>query len=505
MVILNKLKEGLLAILPIYIIIMILNFTPLLTLTNNEIIAFSVAAVMAIIGISLFNVGSEVAMTKMGKTLGSSLTKKGKMSLLLIIIFVMALLLTIAEPDLKVLANQLETLINPTLILVLVGLGVGLFAMLAVLRMIFRISYSKIMIFLYALLFGLSILVIYSNNDNLIPFIMDSSGVTTGAITVPFLLSLGVGISQVIAKKSEKDMAFGLMGICSMGAIIVMLVVGIFLDSSLTYTVLDYSLNSNLWLSIWDNLQSAFLEILLSLTIIFIFFLICNFIFIKLEKKKLLQLVIGLVYTLLGLTFFLAAVETGFMPVGYRIGMELATVSEEAILIFSFIVGAVSVLAEPAIHVLVKQVNEVTSGSVSKKVLLIALIIGVGLSLVLAILRIIYDFNIMYYLVPGFMIVLLLTFFVPKVYVTIAFDSGGVAAGAMTSSFMLPLAIGACIVFQDESRVIYDAFGIVTMVALVPMIIVLLVGLFYIIKDERTLKRQVEKILKKDDEIIIKF
>lgn len=505
MFILNRLKEGILAILPIYLIILILYFTPFLTLTNYELLVFTACSALAAVGISLFNLGAESAMTPMGKAVGSGLTKKGNLMLLIIISFLLGLMLTVAEPDLQVLAKQVSTLISPLFFTLIVGIGVGLFIVIAILRMIFKVSLSSILMFMYALTFGLAILLVYVGNGNLLPLIMDSGGVTTGPITVPFLMALCIGISQIIAKKSEKDMNFGLMGLCSIGAIVVVLFVGLFLDSNLSYKVGDYSLNPNFFNTYLNNLFDSFKEVTIVLILISIFFLICNYLFLHISKNRLIKMGIGMIYTLLGLSLFLSSVSTGFMPIGYLIGEQLASYGNTIILTFCFIVGAATVLAEPAIHVLNTQISEVTGGIVKKHVMLIGLMIGVALSLVLSIIRIIYHFDIMYYLVPGFLICLLLSFFVPKVYVAIAFDSGGVAAGAMTSSFMLPLAIGVCVVLQGESQVLTDAFGIVAMVALTPIMVIELIGLIAIIRDKLIMKKQVSNMILEEDEVIIKF
>ena len=486
-ILLLKLKDGFISILPIYLIIIILNFTPLLNISSYEIGVLSFATILAGIGIALFNMGSDLAMTPMGKLSGANLTKQGKLITLLIFVFVLGFFVTLAEPNLSILGQQIANLLNPLIIIVAVAFGVGLALVLLVIRSIHKIDLSKILLFLYGLAFALTTLVIYTGSSDFLGFIFDAGGVTTGPVTVPFMMAICIGISSILAKKADKDMSFGLIGLVAIMSIIIMLFLGIFIEYNGDFT-LDtslYQIDTNFGHSLWNNFSSSLTSILLSVALIYIFFLIINFIFIKLPKNKLLMITFGVLYSLFGLTFFLTAVNMAYMPIAYTIGSSL-TVNIPVLYIIGFVIGAVSVFAEPAVHVLIKQVNEITDGVIKK--------------------RIIYDFEIMFILVPALMLALGLAFFIPKIYVAVAFDSGGVAAGALTSGFVLPFALGICNGFSySDALALKLGFGVVALVSITPVIVIELIGFESLVKDKIHMKRQVEKMIQKSDEVIIKF
>ena len=332
----------------------------------------------------------------------------------------------------------------------------------------------------------------------------DSGGVTTGPITVPFIMALGIGIAQTIGGRDSKENSFGLIALCSVGPILVVLLLSLSFSGSISFN--DFS-----QYEIFENsseivkvVLSSLKEVSLALGLIVAFFLVIELIFIKLPKQKLVQIFVGILYTLIGLVMFLS-VTIGFMPVGFKIGVMLAETSPVWIIVIGFILGMVVVLAEPAVHVLTKQVEDVTTGGVSKRAMLIALCLGVGISIGLSMIRITFNFSILYYIIPGYFISLALSFFVPKVYTAIAFDSGGVASGPLTSSFILPLAIGACLTLQGNSKILEDAFGIVAMVAMTPLITIQLLGFKSVMTDKAREKIRMKKIIDADDEQIIYF
>jgi hypothetical protein len=224
-----------------------------------------------------------------------------------------------------------------------------------------------------------------------------------------------------------------------------------------------------------------------------------------LPKTRLINMGIGVAFTFVGLIIFLMAVEIGFMPIGFKLGQELARLDDWVIIIAGVVLGAVVVLAEPAVHVLNKQVQDITEGTVTKRSMMIALSLGVGISIGLSMIRIIFKFSILYYLIPGYILSLALSFFVPKMYTAIAFDSGGVASGPLTSSFILPLAIGACSVLNGEESVLSLGFGIVAMVAMTPLITIQVLGFRAIMAKTVRAKLTMKRILEADDEQIIDF
>ncbi len=501
-----KIKEALMSVLPVTLIVMILFFTPLVNLTNYELIVFFVSAFLLILGIGLFNLGADLAMQPMGEQVGSSLMKSKKIKIIVLVCFVMGLLITIAEPDLSVLASQVKEVIHPTLLIFSVGIGVGLFLVLAILKIIFKKDLSLMLMFFYMLMFALAGLVILNGNGNFLALGFDSGGVTTGPITVPFIMALGVGVAATIGGRNSSENSFGLIALCSVGPILAVFLLGIAMKGDIPYTDPNYEVNPNFWGGFFQTLGSVSKEVITALGLIVGFFLIIELIFIKLPKKKLIQIGIGIAYTFIGLVIFLTAVNIGFLPIGYKMGKAIAAFHPAYLIVFGFVLGFVVVLAEPAVHVLNKQVEEVTNGGVTKRAMLIALAIGVGISIGLSMIRLTFDFSILYYIIPGYFISLGLSFFVPRMYTAIAFDSGGVASGPLTSSFILPFAIGACITLYDgPSKVLNDAFGIVAMVAMTPLITIQLLGFKAVFVKRVKEKTRLKKIIDADDEQIINF
>lgn len=502
-VLLKKLKESLISVLPVVALVFILNLTPLINFTTAEIITFLVSAIFLILGISLFNLGADLSMTPMGEHIGSGLTKLKSLLILLSVCLAMGILITVAEPDLSVLANQVNAIINSQLLIYTVGVGVGLFLVAAVLKIIFRKPLSSMLMFFYMMLFAFSCILLISGNGELIPLAFDSGGVTTGPITVPFIMALGVGIASSIGGKNSSENSFGLIALCSVGPMLAVLVLGSMTSGEMPDYIPDYGLNTT-FINIVRTVLHTAKEVAIALALIVAFFVVLQIVCLKLPKKKLIQISVGIMYTFIGLVIFLSAVSIGFMPIGYELGGQLAE-NSTLLVVFGFAIGMVVVLAEPAVHVLNKQVEEITEGTVSRKSMMIALSIGVGLSICLSMLRIVLDFNILYYLIPGYLISLGLSFFVPGLYTAIAFDSGGVASGPLTSSFILPLAVGACYALQGQSKILSDAFGVVAMVAMAPLITIQLLGFKAIITKKIREKVATNRILNADDEQIIDF
>ena len=504
-VLLSKCKEALISVLPVTLIVVILHMTPLIRLTDRDLVIFLISSLFLILGIGLFNLGADLAMTPMGEHVGAGLAKSRKLWLLLSVCFAMGVLITVAEPDLSVLAAQVSEVMNGTLLIVTVGVGVGLFLLLAVLKIVFGKSLSSLLMFFYMLLFALAALLIANGNGALLPLAFDSGGVTTGPITVPFIMALGVGIAATLGGRNSSENSFGLVALCSVGPILAVTALGLSVKGDMSYTLPDYSVESHLGSAFLPTVLSVVEEVAIALGLIVVFFLILQFTFLHLPKKKLYQIAIGILYTFLGLIIFLSAVTVGFMPIGYSLGTMLAELPPPLLIGFAFLLGLVVVLAEPAVHVLNKQVESITDGTVSKKSMMIALSLGVGISIALSVLRIVLDFNILYYLIPGYFISLGLSFFVPGIYSAIAFDSGGVASGPLTSSFILPFAIGICSQLQGVDSIMSCAFGVVAMVAMTPLITIQLLG-FRAIVARRVRERIImRRILDAEDEQIIDF
>ncbi|MBR1509503.1 MAG: DUF1538 domain-containing protein [Bacteroidales bacterium] len=496
----DKLKESLVSVLPVSLIVLILSLTPWVNISGGELVVFGIATILLIIGIGLFNLGADMAMTPMGQYIGEGLTSSKKLGLLLSVAFIMGLLITIAEPDLSVLASQVSAVMNGTLLIVTVGVGVGIMLLLGVLKILFHQDLTGILMFLYMALFCLAALLM-DNDENwpLLSMCFDSGGVTTGPITVPFIMALGVGIALTVGGRNANENSFGLIALCSVGPIAAVLLLSIFSTGSLDFKIPDYSMDNILSGGMNHLILDAMGDVAKSLIFIVLFFFILQFTVLHLPRTKISQIVFGIVYAFLGLVFFLTAVEMAFMPIGFKIGTELA--GQPAIIIgLAFVIGMVVVLAEPAVHVLNNQVQDITGGEVSKRQMMIALSVGVGVSIGLSVIRVYYDFSLLYYLIPGYLISLGLSFFVPKLYTAIAFDSGGVASGPLTSSFILPLVIGACVTMQGESRVLDLAFGVVAMVAMTPLITIQCLGFKSVLSSRHRRNAAMRRILASPEE-----
>ena len=503
----EKLKESFASVLPVTLIVLVLSFTPLVSFSTKELLVFAVCAVFLVVGIGLFNLGADLAMTPMGEHVGSGLTKSRKLLLLLSVCFVMGVLITVAEPDLSVLAEQVKNAVEPMLLIVTVGIGVGFFLLLAIVKVVWKKDLSTIIIFFYMALFMLGMLMLTFGKEPFVPLAFDSGGVTTGPITVPFIMALGVGVAGAIGGKNANENSFGLIALCSIGPIIALMGLVIFSKGDLTYKLSpeSYSIDASLGENFIPTVAAVAHEVLVALGLIVVFFLALQFVALRLSRSKLVQMSFGICYTFVGLVVFLTAVTVGFMPVGFELGCNLAKMPR-ALVVSGFVIGMVVVLAEPAVHVLNKQVEDITGGLVSKRSMLIALSVGVGLSIGLSMIRIIIGFPIIYYLIPGYFISLALSFFVPKLYTAIAFDSGGVASGPLTSSFILPLSIGACSVIHDGGDSILSyAFGIVAMVAMTPLITIQVMGFRAIASKKIKNRLMMRRIQDADDEQIIDF
>ena len=503
----EKLKESFASVLPVTLIVLVLSFTPLVHFSTKELVVFAICAVFLVIGIGLFNLGADLAMTPMGEHVGSGLTKSRKLLLLVSVCFVMGVLITVAEPDLSVLAEQVKNAVEPMMLIVTVGIGVGLFLLLAIMKIVWKKDLSTIIIFFYMALFMLGMLMLTFGKEQFVPLAFDSGGVTTGPITVPFIMALGVGVAGAIGGKRANENSFGLIALCSIGPIIALMGLVLFAKGNLTYELspASYSIEASLGKNFLPTVGAVAKEVLVALGLIVVFFLALQFVALRLSRAKLVQMSFGICYTFVGLVVFLTAVTVGFMPVGFELGCHLAKMPR-ALVVSGFIIGMVVVLAEPAVHVLNKQVEDITGGLVSKRSMLIALSVGVGLSIGLSMIRIIVGFPIIYYLIPGYFLSLALSFFVPKLYTAIAFDSGGVASGPLTSSFILPLAIGACSVIHDGGDSILSyAFGIVAMVAMTPLITIQVMGFKAIATSKLKNRMMMRRIQDADDEQIIDF
>lgn len=486
---LEKLKESLGAVLPIIGIVLVLCFS-IAPIPNSVLMTFVVGAVLLIIGMMFFTLGAEMAMTPMGERIGTKLTNTRKISVVIVLCFILGFIITISEPDLQVLAEQVPSIPNYTLIIA-VATGVGIFLVAAVLRMLFGIPLAHMLLILYPIIFILASIV----PQDFLTVAFDSGGVTTGPMTVPFIMALGIGFSAVRSDKHAENDSFGLVALCSVGPILAVLLLGLLYhpeESGYEQTMIVKTDNSvEMWQLFQEGLPYYMKEMLISLLPIILFFFIFQIVSLHLHKKTLVKIIIGIIYTYIGLVLFLTGVNVGFMPAGNYLGQVIAGLSYPWIIVpIGMLIGYFIVKAEPAVYVLTEQVEELTSGAISAKAMGMSLSIGVALSLGLAMVRVLTGISILWFLLPGYAVALGLTFFVPKIFTAIAFDSGGVASGPMTATFLLPFSMGACEALGGN--VVTDAFGVVAMVAMTPLITIQILGLIYQIQEQMK-EKQVSK------------
>ena len=483
----EKLLESLQAVLPIVAIVLVLCFS-IAPVSPSILLCFLLGAAMIIVGIMFFTLGAEMSMSPMGERVGAVLTKSRSVPLIIGVGFVLGFLITISEPDLQVLANQVPSIPNMTLILS-VAAGVGFFLVVAFLRMLLSIALPKLLVVFYALIFVLAAFV----PKEFLAVAFDSGGVTTGPITVPFIMALGVGVAAIRSDRHAADDSFGLVALCSVGPILAVLLLGIlFQASDSTYippVLPDVGDSVELWQLFHVSLPTYLKEIATSLLPIVLMFGVFQLVALKLDHRSLGRIGVGLLYTYMGLVLFLTGANVGFMPAGNYLGQVLAGRSFRWVLVpIGMLIGYFIVKAEPAVYVLNKQVEEITDGAISAGTMGAALSAGVSLSVGLAMVRVLTGISILWFLIPGYTFAIGISFVVPKLYTAIAFDAGGVASGPMTATFLLPLAQGACV--AAGGNIVTDAFGVVAMVAMTPLITVQLMGLMAQFKQRRARNAQ---------------
>ena len=479
----EKLREALTAVSPTIGIVLLLSFT-IAPIPPSILLLFLFGAVMLIVGMMFFTLGAELAMTPVGERIGTRIAQSRKLGIVLLLCFVLGFVITISEPDLQVLAEQVPSVPNAVLI-VAVAAGVGVFLMIAMLRMLFSKTLRMLLIIFYLLIFALAFFV----PDDFISVAFDSGGVTTGPMTVPFIMALGVGFAAVRSDKHAEDDSFGLVALCSIGPILAVLLLGLLYHPENTaYTPSEIPVirdSVELWKYFATGLPQYIEEIAISLLPIVAFFAVFQIISLKMKGRALLKVVIGILYTYVGLVLFLTGVNVGFMPAGNYLGEMIAGLSYRWVLIpIGMVIGYFIVKAEPAVYVLKEQVEEITSGAISGEAMGLSLSLGVAASIGLAMIRVLTGISIFWFILPGYFIALCLSFFVPKIFTAIAFDSGGVASGPMTDTFLLPFAMGAC--QAVGGNIVQDAFGVVAMVAMTPLITIQVMGAIYKYRSEHT-------------------
>jgi len=479
----EKMKEALAAVLPIVGIVLVLCFS-LAPVSPSILLAFLFGALMVMAGMMFFTLGAEMSMTPIGEKVGATMTRTKNVPLIILLSFVLGVIITISEPDLQVLAELIPSIPNNTLIIA-VAIGVGLFLVVAILRMLLRIPLNWLLTVLYVISFTLMFLV--PADFRAIAF--DSGGVTTGPMTVPFIMALGVGISAIRNDRHAADDSFGLVALCSVGPILAVLVLGMIYAPSRSglgsvVSKLHIEDSVELWQMFAHELPDYMGEIAISLLPIVVFFGLFQIISLRLSGRNLVRILVGLVYTYIGLVLFLTGANVGFMPAGSYLGSVMAGEAYRYLLIpVGAVIGFFIVKAEPAVYVLNHQVEEITDGAISARAMGISLSVGVAVSVALAMTRVLTGIPILYFLIPGYAVAIGLSFVVPRIFTAIAFDSGGVASGPMTATFLLPLAQGAC--EAVGGNLVADAFGVVAMVAMTPLITIQVLGVVSMVKNRK--------------------
>jgi len=493
----EKINESISSVLPIAVIValMCLSFVPV---TTDLMLAFLLGTIMLIVGMGLFTLGAEASMTQIGNHIGAKMTKSRRLWLILVLSFMLGIAITVAEPDLQVLASNVPH-INTTVLIITVSVGVGLFLVICMLRILLGIQLRWVLLGCYVIVFALAAF----SDAGFLSVAFDSGGVTTGPMTVPFIMALGVGVASIRSDKNAEADSFGLVALCSIGPILAVMILGFFYemeDGTVAASVIQsYADTVALGGGYVKAIPHYMYEVATALAPIVVFFLLFQVFSLKLRKLPFLKIVIGLVYTYVGLVLFLVGVNVGFSSLGTVLGASLADKAAWLLVPVAMLMGWFIISAEPAVHVLNKQVEEISAGAVSEKAMGLSLSIAIALATGLAMVRVLTGISILWFVVPGYVIALAMSFFVPPIFTAIAFDSGGVASGPMTATFMLPFAMGAC--EAVGGNVITDAFGLVSLVAVMPLITVQVMGAVYLVRSKRT--QEVFDVTQlADDEII---
>lgn len=492
--ILSKVKESLISVLPIAAIVVILSLT-VAPASGMEILTFLIGCLFVVGGMSLFAIGADVAMIPIGELVGSATTKTRNLTVIIVVSLLIGMVITLAEPDLSVLASGLAASINKWALISLVAVGVGVFLALSMLRVILGVSLRLLLLVSYGVVFALALVLSLLGKSAFLPLAFDSGGVTTGPMTVPFIIAMGLGVSQ-ISGKSETDQSFGFVALASVGPIITVMLLGFFVDVSKLLPTTEV-VTGNFFEVYGKTVLHQMRDTAIAIGPIAAFFLVFRFAANKnMPIRTFWRIVFGILYTYVGLVLFMTGAHAGFSAAGRSIGMALGEKFPYVLLPLGCLIGFMIVAAEPAVHVLNEQIEKISGGTIKRTKVMLTLMCGIALSVGLSMLRVLFTFSIWWLILPGYGIALLLSFVTPKVYTAIAFDSGGVASGPMTATFLLPLATGACVSLHGESQVINYAYGLVAMVAMTPLLVLQLLGLVTSLKAkaaENRLKKQAPK------------
>ena len=493
----EKIAESLKAVLPVTVIVVILCFTAF-PVSTDIMLSFLIGSLMVIVGLGLFTFGAENSMNRIGNYIGSHLTKSRKLALILITSFIIGVIITVAEPDLRILSDNVPH-INTGVLIITVAVGVGFFLVVSMFRILFAVKLKYLLLGFYAVVFVLAAI----SDQDYLSVAFDSGGVTTGPMTSPFIMSLGIGVAAIRSDKNAESDSFGLVALCSIGPILAVLILGFFYPGETSQImarfVSHFDNTAQLGLGYAAALPVYLEEVAIALAPVFAFFIVFQLVFLRLNKVPFMRILVGIAFAYAGLVMFLTGVNTGFSPLGVILGGNIAGSPAAFVLIpIGAVLGWFIVTAEPAVQILTKQVEDISAGAVSAKAMRLSLSLAIAGAVALSMVRVLSGISIFWFIIPGYAVALVLMFVVPPIFTAIAFDAGGVSSGPMTATFLLPLAMGACEV--TGGNLITDAFGIVALVAMFPLITVQIMGLVYVIRSGKPTEE--ETFTYEDTEII---
>lgn len=487
-VIVSKIVEVLYSVIPITVIVIILNFT-LIPMDTVLIIRFILGAVIIIVGLTIFLFGVDIGITPLGYAMGGAIIKPNKILFVIFMGIMLGFFISVAEPILHILAGQVDAvtsgLITKFSIVLVVAIGVAVMLAGGLTRIVYNLPLNKMLTILYGIILILSFFV----SSEFLAISFDASGAVTGALTVPFVLSLAIGASKLKKDSisSEED-SFGLLAVTSTGAVITVMLMSIITKTEkITGTLENSKIITTSVIDPFIQMMPVVAgEVLTALSPMIVIFLVFQKASFGLYRSEVKRILFGFVFTFIGLIFFLVGVNAGFMEVGTTVGYKLASMDSPVYVIsIGFILGMVIILAEPAVYVLTHQIEDVTSGYVKRKLVMITLALGVALAVALYIVKIIIpSIQLWHYLLPGYIIAIVMSYFVPKLFVGMAFDSGAVASGPMTATFILAFAQGVAEA-TEGANVLIDGFGAVAVVVMTPIIALQVLGLVFKINSKK--------------------
>lgn len=489
----EKVKDAVMSIVPVMIIMILIGLW--LGFHLVTIVSILISTFLLIVGVSFFTLGADLSMIEIGKMISSQLLKSRKVWVIALVSFIVGVVITIVEPDLKVLAEQMTAIDSSTLILC-VGIGVGLFLCVAALRIMYQVNLKFIICCCYVIL----LVIMLMSSKEMVPLAFDSGGVTTGPMSVPFILAMGIGFSSSRGRRENQNDSFGLVALCSIGPVLTVLILGLLMKSNMNYVydiAPEVTSLGELFMNYILEIGPIFQDVFMSLLPILGLFIIFCFMTKGISKRQIIQIIIGLFITLVGLILFFIGVNVGYMPIAYLIGIKMYHKSKILLILLGLVIGFVIVKAEPAVAVLTEQIEKITQGSMKRRIMNNTIAIGVALAVGLSIFRVVTGVEITLFLVIGYLVAMILMIFTPDIFTMVAFDSGGAVTGPMTTTFLLPFIIGIC--YSAEGNVLTDAFGLVAFVALSPLITIQILGIIYKIKSRR--KDAIDMI----DETIVDF